>query len=481
MKRLLTFIFILVFPVVVFAATFENDLDRHADDAAADTYLTTKGWTPIQGMYYWDTTLDKQRCLDTGLVWIDCDTNTTHVQSTANPHTTGVPNLGAGTKAQLDAVISDGDVVPQWQTDLFVDQTSGSDVTPGPWGYATIGGALAVSASGDTIFVNPATYAENISIPVGVRVLGEWAVLDGTAILEGDDSYISLYMQPVATGTTGLTLAGVNTTAAADIRYQLCAGTADCISVTDSASTLFYSGTLQTVVDGEGLSSGSAGSVYYDLPLIHVSGTGTGVYVSPTADATGSIGQCDDDGAGTCLYLEALGGAQLDMWRIDAATAYDVEAAAELRLSANEIIGAEINAGTAVVVTFDEIDANSMSRTAPTLTAGAEAANVIAVTFASPVVSVEQYIVEAFPATTMEPATAAFICAETGVGAEISTTARGRLIFTTDAAGDATISTTDVAGASNETVWLTVRPLFVSADVAQQCAPVTISIAFDGV
>jgi len=234
---------------------------------------------------------------------------------------------------------------------IYVDDTNGSDVTPIPFGYKTISAALAIPAvAGDVIEVAPGVYAEDINIPAGARVLGSNATLTGAVVLGGTDSYISLYVQTVATGTTGIILAGANTTGIADIRYQLCAGTADGISVTDSASTLFYSGTLQTVENGEGLSSGSAGSVFYDLQLIHVSGTGIGIYVAPTADATGYVGQIDDDGAGVGIYVEALGGVRLGMERIDCATAYNVEATAELILSVSEIVGARINAGTATIM-----------------------------------------------------------------------------------------------------------------------------------
>ncbi len=116
--------------------------------------------------------------------------------------------------------------------------------------------------------------------------------------------------------------------------------------------------------------------------------------------------------------------------------------------------------------------------TAPTLTPGAEAANVIAVTFASPVASAEQYVAVVYDTNT-ETNGAAFRLAETGVGAEVSTTAKARLVFTSDASGAATISVTDVAGASSATVYLVIEPLFISADTAQQVAPVMVAATFD--
>ncbi len=48
--------------------------------------------------------------------------------------------------------------------------------------------------------------------------------------------------------------------------------------------------------------------------------------------------------------------------------------------------------------------------------------------------------------------------AETGDGAEVSTTAKPRLLFTASSTGTAELSVTDVAGASGLTVYLEVRP-----------------------
>ena len=141
---------------------------------------------------------------------------------------------------------------------------------------------------------------------------------------------------------------------------------------------------------------------------------------------------------------------------------------------------ATITTGNARILSMADIDLSlDQMSTAPTLTPGAEAGDVIAVTFASPVASVEQYMATLVRDADMEVATAAFALAETGAGAEVSPTAMGRLIFTTDAAGAATISCTDVAGASGETCWLTIAPLFASADQAQACAAATVSITFD--
>jgi hypothetical protein len=124
--------------------------------------------------------------------------------------------------------------------------------------------------------------------------------------------------------------------------------------------------------------------------------------------------------------------------------------------------------------------ANTAIKTAPTLTAAAEVADVIAVTMESPVASVEQYTAEVLD-TNMDVNSAVVIVAETGVGSEVAGSGTGRLIFKTDSAGEATLSVTDVVGASGDLFYLMVKPLFESGDVAQQCAPVMIGVTFDGV
>lgn len=60
-------------------------------------------------------------------------------------------------------------------------------------------------------------------------------------------------------------------------------------------------------------------------------------------------------------------------------------------------------------------------------------------------------------ATVVGEAAAGFTIAETGAGAEVSTTAKPGLVFTTSAAGAATLSVTDVAGASGASVTLAVQ------------------------
>lgn len=106
----------------------------------------------------------------------------------------------------------------------------------------------------------------------------------------------------------------------------------------------------------------------------------------------------------------------------------------------------------------------------PQLTVGTEAADVIAVSIAltthqealNDYVAADEVITlecEIFEITGIEAVAAAFTMAETGDGAELSTTAQARLFITASSAGAATVSITDVAGASGKTIMLKVTPL----------------------
>ena len=111
-----------------------------------------------------------------------------------------------------------------------------------------------------------------------------------------------------------------------------------------------------------------------------------------------------------------------------------------------------------------------------TLTAGAEAANAIPITIAGPA-HVAQYLAEVHAATMLRQVAANYTMAETGAGAEVSTTAQASLVFTTDAAGAAELTVTDVAGTSTDQLYLTVTPM--SAQAGAKAGPAAIiSITF---
>jgi hypothetical protein len=116
-----------------------------------------------------------------------------------------------------------------------------------------------------------------------------------------------------------------------------------------------------------------------------------------------------------------------------------------------------------------------------TLTPAPEVANVINIEVQSPYAAVAQYIAELFPQTLMEIDTATFTLSEAGPGAPVSPQARGVLIFTTDVNGQATLAANDVAGASAETCWLRVSPLFNSGATDVPVAPSDVFITFDAV
>jgi len=112
------------------------------------------------------------------------------------------------------------------------------------------------------------------------------------------------------------------------------------------------------------------------------------------------------------------------------------------------------------------VDEDGYTRTtALTLTVGAEAANVIGVTVAGPAAA-SQYMATLYDANMLLALVGAFTMAETGDGAEASVTGKPRLVFTTSAAGAATLSITDVAGASGATLILEVKPVSGSAGVS---------------
>ncbi len=110
-----------------------------------------------------------------------------------------------------------------------------------------------------------------------------------------------------------------------------------------------------------------------------------------------------------------------------------------------------------------------------TLSAAAENTNVIDVT----VTLVDmggQTIAEAqqcLARVVGEPA-ADYTIAETGAGAEVSVTGHTGLVFTTSAAGVATIAVTDVSGASGESVVLEVYPTGCF-----MCGSSTVTCTFD--
>ena len=100
-----------------------------------------------------------------------------------------------------------------------------------------------------------------------------------------------------------------------------------------------------------------------------------------------------------------------------------------------------------------------------TLVAAAEVANVIAIAIqlaegdGTAVAESQELLCEVLDANAELALVGAFTAAETGAGAEVSTTARPSIIISTDANGAAELSVTDVATASGLTVHVLVTPL----------------------
>lgn len=99
------------------------------------------------------------------------------------------------------------------------------------------------------------------------------------------------------------------------------------------------------------------------------------------------------------------------------------------------------------------------------LTAAAENANVRAVTVQAKdftganVAAAIRFHCQVFDANMLAAVVGSWRLAETGAGSELTTTAKPSLLIQTDANGAATVSVTDVAGASNTTVYLKVSPI----------------------
>jgi len=139
------------------------------------------------------------------------------------------------------------------------------------------------------------------------------------------------------------------------------------------------------------------------------------------------------------------------------------------------LVGVEDAAASIVAATVEAAIAELA--TPVTLTKASEASDVIAVTLAGPA-HVAQYYAQALVSTTGLPDVAVFTMAETGAGAEVTTTAQAAQVITTDANGAAVISVTDVAGASGKTSILLVTPCSVQAG-SKAGAAAAVSMTFD--
>src|ERR1700676_4205216 len=71
----------------------------------------------------------------------------------------------------------------QNSTDLYANSVLIVDPTLGSGNYTTIGSALTASVSGQTIFIRPGTYTENLTLKAGVNLtaFGSDSSLNGTA------------------------------------------------------------------------------------------------------------------------------------------------------------------------------------------------------------------------------------------------------------------------------------------------------------
>lgn len=115
--------------------------------------------------------------------------------------------------------------------------------------------------------------------------------------------------------------------------------------------------------------------------------------------------------------------------------------------------------GAARQLPYAPADLYPLSARYLTITVNAEAADDITVDLVSSHASADEYEARLYDATMLETLAAAFTLAESGAGAEVSTTAQGALLFTLSAAGAAQITVHDVAGASGLTKYLLIKPI----------------------
>jgi hypothetical protein len=141
------------------------------------------------------------------------------------------------------------------------------------------------------------------------------------------------------------------------------------------------------------------------------------------------------------------------------------------------MIGLRDSAGTFAATDLESVLAEAL--TPVTLTVAAEAADNIAVSVQGPA-HIAQYMCTVLAATGIPVAAAAFTVDEDGPGAEVFSGSTNNVpyIFTTDAAGQATLDIVDVASGSGATLQVFVQPLGASAGAGPGAAAYT-TVTFD--
>ena len=207
--------------------------------------------------------------------------------------------------------------------------------------------------------------------------------------------------------------------------------------------------------------------------IITGSGVPSGAYGRASGVTMLYLRQDASDGD-TCLYITWNAGTT---WEALAdSTAFSGTLASTSNGEGASLIGIEDAAASLAGATVEA--ALAELATPISLSAGAEAADNIVVTVAG-VAQVAQYIARVYDAAGLLAESTAFTIAETGAGAEVSTTAKASLIFTTSAAGAASLTVHDVAGASGASLFLEVSPFSVQAG-AKASPTGVLAITFDG-
>jgi len=295
----------------------------------------------------------------------------------------GADVAGAAAAAQAaaaaDATTKDNALQPQRGNVLYVDGANGSDVTPGPAGYATIGGAMAVPpAAGDMVWVAPGVYPEDVVGVDGVTLWGPGATVQAvtaTALTPGDRSHVRLKRIDNA-GVSGIhnTVAGLTAYIHVD---EIIASGSQAFSNRQADAPIFLR-CDRIILSGAAVAVGGLiwGDGRYDIDIgviESMSDAPSGLITTTGGTITGRVGRFLETGgtmtairnnagtidvvtgpidcpAGTGVLLTATGTARVIAPQMNCTTAYNVANGSTLDLICSAISGTETIAAGGIVV-----------------------------------------------------------------------------------------------------------------------------------
>jgi hypothetical protein len=163
-------------------ATAGGDLELYigsfANDAAANTYFSSRTFNQARGYIYWNST-DSELLMWDGSAWL---------------------TIGGGGGGGNDSL-------PDITNIVFVDKTAGAYAADGTiqFPYNSIQSAITAASSGDLVYVYPGTYTEQITMKAGVPVVG----------MNREDCIVTATSNPVvACGTVDAVMTSMTVTSA---------------------------------------------------------------------------------------------------------------------------------------------------------------------------------------------------------------------------------------------------------------------------